>query len=283
MANLLENRVEAYCQAWISSLALLLSRLTPADWQVESLLASHDYVPKARLRVTLQGDLSGGQRLSFGAPELEQLLGMFLGEAVSIADSLDDTQWEATEELVRQWAGLAATSLKPDFGEVAVQVALDAESNPVAAIQRCLCARDDTRSIQVMLELEGGLIAGLETTATVDEPPAQGESDAPQPSPTMPEHPTPDLAELLRQGNLQLLLDVELPVRLRFGSRQATLHEVLDLARGAVLELDREIREPVDLVLNRKVIARGEVVVIDGNYGLRVIEVASPEQRIDSL
>jgi len=88
---------------------------------------------------------------------------------------------------------------------------------------------------------------------------------------------------LLRQGNLELLMDVELAVMLRFGSRRASLREVLDLATGAVLELDREIQEPVDLVLNGRVIARGEVVVVDGNYGLRVIEVASPQVRVNSL
>jgi flagellar motor switch protein FliN/FliY len=70
---------------------------------------------------------------------------------------------------------------------------------------------------------------------------------------------------------------------LRFGCREATLREVLDMATGAVLELDREIQEPVDLVLNGKIIARGEVVVIDGDFGLRVTEVASPQQRVNSF
>ena len=78
-------------------------------------------------------------------------------------------------------------------------------------------------------------------------------------------------------------MDVELAVTLRFGCRQTTLHEVLDLATGAVLELDREIQDPVDLVLNGRVIARGEVVVVDGNYGLRINEVASAQGRVSSL
>ncbi len=91
------------------------------------------------------------------------------------------------------------------------------------------------------------------------------------------------IEELVRQGNLGLLMGVELGVMLQFGCRQATLREVLELATGAVLELDREIEQPVDLLLNGRVVARGEVVVMDGNYGLRVTEVASPQQRVDSL
>jgi flagellar motor switch protein FliN/FliY len=78
-----------------------------------------------------------------------------------------------------------------------------------------------------------------------------------------------------RQGanNLDLLMHVELAVTLRFGQREMLLQDILDLQSGSVIELDREIQEPVDLVLDGRIIARGQVVVVDGNYGLRVSEV----------
>jgi flagellar motor switch protein FliN/FliY len=76
--------------------------------------------------------------------------------------------------------------------------------------------------------------------------------------------------------NLQLVMDVELNVTLRFGQRQLALREVLELTSGSVIELDRHVEEPVELLLEGKVIARGEAVVIDGNYGLRVTEVPQP-------
>jgi flagellar motor switch protein FliN/FliY len=71
-------------------------------------------------------------------------------------------------------------------------------------------------------------------------------------------------------------MDVELHVTLRFGQRQLTLREVMDLTSGSVVELDRQVEEPIELLLNGMVIARGEAVVIDGNYGLRVTEVSQP-------
>ena len=71
-------------------------------------------------------------------------------------------------------------------------------------------------------------------------------------------------------------MDVELNVTLRFGQRQLALREVLELTSGSVIELDRQVEEPVELLLDGKVIARGEAVVIDGNYGLRVTEVPQP-------
>jgi flagellar motor switch protein FliN len=72
------------------------------------------------------------------------------------------------------------------------------------------------------------------------------------------------------------VMDVELNVTLRFGQRQLALREVLELTSGSVIELDRQVEEPVELLLEGKVIARGEAVVIDGNYGLRVTEVPNP-------
>lgn len=73
--------------------------------------------------------------------------------------------------------------------------------------------------------------------------------------------------------NLDLLSGVELPVTLCFGRRRLRLREVLELNAGSVVELDRQVEDPVELLLEGRVIARGEVVVVDGNYGLRVLEV----------
>jgi flagellar motor switch protein FliN/FliY len=77
-------------------------------------------------------------------------------------------------------------------------------------------------------------------------------------------------------ANLKLVMDVELVMSLRFGQRQLPLREVLELNSGSVIELDRRVDEPVELLLDGKVIARGEAVVVDGNYGLRVTEVPQP-------
>lgn len=69
-------------------------------------------------------------------------------------------------------------------------------------------------------------------------------------------------------------MDVQLALTLRFGSRRLLLREVLDLNPGAVVELDRKIEDPVDLLLDGHLVARGEVVVLNGNYGVRVTAVA---------
>ena len=85
------------------------------------------------------------------------------------------------------------------------------------------------------------------------------------------------------EPNFDLLLGVNLNLTLRFGQRVLPLREILDLASGSVVELDREVQEPADLLLGDKVIARGHVVIVDGNYGIRITEVADSRQRIGTL
>jgi flagellar motor switch protein FliN/FliY len=84
-------------------------------------------------------------------------------------------------------------------------------------------------------------------------------------------------------GGVDLLLDVELEASLRFGSREMPLNEVLDLGAGDVVELDRHVSDPVDLLVGDKIVARGEVVLVNGSFGLRVLEVAEPRKCLESI
>lgn len=83
--------------------------------------------------------------------------------------------------------------------------------------------------------------------------------------------------------SVELLLDVELEATLRFGCRELPLGEILDLGPGDVVELDRHVADPVDLIVGDKIVARGEVVLVNGNFGLRVTEVAAPRKRLESI
>lgn len=82
---------------------------------------------------------------------------------------------------------------------------------------------------------------------------------------------------------LGLLMDVPLDVTLRFGARQMVLKEILELMPGGVIELDRNVQDPVELMVAGQVVATGEVVIVDGNYGLRVDRISSPRQRLSGL
>ena len=86
-----------------------------------------------------------------------------------------------------------------------------------------------------------------------------------------------------RSRTFDLLLEVELPVSVSFGRAQLPLRDVLKLNSGSIVELNRTILEPVEIIVNNCVIARGEVVVVEGNYGVRIQEVISREERLRTL
>jgi flagellar motor switch protein FliN/FliY len=79
---------------------------------------------------------------------------------------------------------------------------------------------------------------------------------------------------------LDFLLDVEVPVSLSFGQARLPLRDVLKIAPGSVVELNRQPEEPVDIIINNTVVAQGEVVVVEGNYGVRIQKVLSRQQRL---
>lgn len=82
---------------------------------------------------------------------------------------------------------------------------------------------------------------------------------------------------------LDLLLDIELEATLRFGALELPLREVLELGPGDVLPLDRHVREPVELVVGDRIVAKGEVVLVGGNFALHVTEVAEPRRRLETI
>jgi flagellar motor switch protein FliN len=85
------------------------------------------------------------------------------------------------------------------------------------------------------------------------------------------------------QGNLAVLMDVQLPVSIRFGETEMILEEIVKLGVGSVIELNSGIDQPVDLVVNNRILARGEVVTVDGFYGIRITEITNAGERFKSI
>ncbi len=99
------------------------------------------------------------------------------------------------------------------------------------------------------------------------------------------ENVRPEVAARAMRGSktMDLLLEVELPVGVSFGRVQMKLRDAVKLTTGSIVELNRRVTEPVEVIVNNCVIARGEVVVVEGNYGVRIQEIVSREERLRTL
>jgi flagellar motor switch protein FliN len=294
----------AFVQAWIDSLAQVLGQIrgSPLPW-----VALEDAPPGLKddpgrdnlrpddllkddlwLVCACSGGLRGELSLRIPAASTLRLSQIFMNEpptppaeataevtAVVTADAAPDPaakptdeNREAVVELLRQVAGLVATALQAAWGEV--QLRLDAAPGAPswpASSTHWLHASEDSGAL-VEVHLSAALVAGLRS-----EKAEKSEAAASAPAAPVPPSPVPAMPEDGR-AKLALLMDVELALTLRFGSRRLLLREVLDLNPGAVVELDRKVVEPVDVLLDGRLVARGEVVVQNGNYGVRVTEVA---------
>ncbi|MDY7989929.1 flagellar motor switch phosphatase FliY [Paenibacillus polymyxa] len=85
------------------------------------------------------------------------------------------------------------------------------------------------------------------------------------------------------ENNLNLLMDIPLRVTVELGRTQKQIKDILELSQGSIIELDKLAGEPVDILVNNKLIAKGEVVVIDENFGVRVTDIVSQWDRIQKL
>ena len=95
--------------------------------------------------------------------------------------------------------------------------------------------------------------------------------------------PLPAGTEGAESQNLDLLLDVQIPISVEVGRTEMSLEEVVNLVPGSVVALDKKAEEPVDLRVNGKLVARGEVVLVDDTYGLRITQIVNAQGRIESL
>ena len=85
------------------------------------------------------------------------------------------------------------------------------------------------------------------------------------------------------QGNIGLIMDVFMEMTVELGRTKKKIKDILGMGEGTIIELDKLAGEPVDILVNHKPIAKGEVVVIDENFGVRVTEILSPMERVNEL
>lgn len=118
----------------------------------------------------------------------------------------------------------------------------------------------------------------------MEEPlPEMNESAAPGSASTPGSRRTEQVeAEAQRPASLEMMLNLELPVRISLARTSAPLREVLKLSTGSVLELNRNLDDLSDIVVNGCVIAQGEIVVVEGNYGIRIRRVNSQARDVAS-
>ncbi len=255
----------AWLQTWKTCAEQVLSQISgqPTVFEIsaEPLPAAD---PDLWYTVVAGGTVRGEMTLRLPSDSGTRLAQKFLSETEPAPEPTAEHK-EALEELLRQVAGQAATALAPAAGgEVQLHVAASGAPSWAPAATSCLLTRDEagnpvTIEFQISAALASALLPRAETAAPAAAP-------APRPPPPV--------------ASSQRLNKVSLTAKIRFGSRRMVLRDVLGLSAGVVVELDSHVNSPVDLLLDGRVVAQGEVVVVDGKYGLRVTHVQDSQSPV---
>ena len=248
----------AFAGVFAESLAESLTQAAGLPWQLNVLDApdlSAQLGEPIHFRVSVEGALTGSFFVEIHEAQVKELASKILGVPVP---AFADEHGDALENVISTAMEKLGSSLSAEYGpftsrvERASGLAFGGMLHiPLAAFEA------EQPGISLALYFDGQLLSALAIAPAVQD-------DAPTSAP------------VIDPLNLGLVMDVELNVSLRFGQRQLPLREVLELASGSVIELDRQVDDPVELLLDGKVIARGEAVIVDGNYGLRVTEIPQP-------
>jgi flagellar motor switch protein FliN len=213
----------------------------------------------------------------------------FSGVSGAIWIAAAESDWIAAGGAVTKAAGMTEedpAKLKSEYLEILNQAMAGAAQAMAARLEREVVSQGGEESASGAAEivwaaihvrqgeLAANLAAGLEF-ALLDEflRSAKPEISAAPEIEAAPE----------KASTFDLLFDVELPVSVSFGRAQVALKDVLKLTTGSIVELNRAIGDAVEVIVNNCVIARGEVVVVEGNFGVRIQQVISRQERLRTL
>jgi len=278
--------ITQFCRVWTESFTNVLGPsgvvspvVTATDPAPAKALSSEELGATISVSFKGGGILKGVQVWLAEKPAALQLAQLLMAETLDPAAEFSDTHRDAFAELLRQVAGQAATAWKLIAGgetEIVFQAASDAAFVPAQSIT-VKVSGEKFAELSLRFLVNSALFDALAIAVPTPEAPQDPEAQE------VPPPPTQDALVGAVPLNLELLLDVELEATIRFGEKEMLLRDVLGLMPGAVIELNQLVNEPASLLVAGRLIARGEVVVVDGNFGLRVTEVTSRGQRAELL
>lgn len=265
-----QPQISEFLQIWSSTFSQVLGQITGAAVSCMLQAEAPANVPPAGegdlcALVTSSGGLRGEMSLRLASATALRLAQIFMSEPATPEAQPTADHRDAVIELLRQVSGIVSTTAKARWGEI--QLLVERATAPPSwpsALTFWLQAGEEGPAAMV---LEAGMSAALAAELR-----AEKAGTAKVAANSAPIAPSSDAQQ--SPGTMDLLMDVQLAMTMRFGARRMLLEEVLELSPGVVIELDRRVQEPVDLLLDGRLVARGEVVVIEGNYGLRVTDVS---------
>lgn len=242
--------------------------------------------PLARLDVSVDGDMHGRMRVTIATSIATAIGDMMLGGEGEEKEEMDDEDLDAIKEVISNILSSFSRSLGSQKNMPKLNFTIDKVSyiDPNNEIDfkgfeklfiYNLSIHNSHDNIAFAINSDLVSIIGEEGQASFQKVVEEHvQETAKKPAVSM----SPE--EL---SNIELIKDVKLPIRVRIGSKKMLLKDVLSMDIGSVIELDQLANDPLEILVGDKVIAMGEVVIVDGNFGVQIGEIGTKRERLEKL
>lgn len=236
-------------------------------------------LPVILATIAVSGDVEGTMKVAL-APSLATGIGsLMMGEEEAIVKKdIDEDDLDATKEIISNIFGSFSTALgaQKDFPKLSFKVEniefLDDDLSVDFKDMKSAFVHSMTIS-SITDQIIFAIDENLNKEINKEEEPVKGGIRQ-------------VLSEELNSEemrNIALIMDVQLPVRVRIGSKKMLLKDVLSMDIGSVIELNQLANDPLEILVGDKVIAMGEVVIVDGNFGVQITEIGTKRERLEQL
>ena len=252
-------------------------------------IVSNIIPPIIVLDIDIRGDVESKMKVALPPNLSTTISDMMLGEEPSGREDVNDDDLDATKETISNIFGAVSNTLsaqkdlphlsfnisniefKPDGDEISLE--------KFVLMYVYKVELDQTKS-QIMFIFDENLQKALDKEAENTEETSVSSSKGSVTKDCNDEDVNLSEDEL---KNIALILDVKLPVRVRIGKKKMLLKDVLNMDIGSVIELNQLANDPLDILVDNHVIAQGEVVIVDGNFGVQITSIGTKRERLNTL
>ena len=246
--------------------------------------------PIVLLKLTISGDIDAKAMVALTPNLATTLSDMMMGEEESSREEVTEDDLDAAKEIVSNIFGAIGNALSAQKELAVLSFAVDSvESVPegeevsLEDFSKMFVYNFSMGSLKSLLmfivdEDLNNSINGVNTASADDT--SFASVGSPASAESFEEHVSLNDEEL---GNISLIMDVKLPVKVRIGKKKMLLKDVLNMDIGSVIELNQLANDPLEILVDDHVIAEGEVVIVDGNFGVQITTIGTKRERLAQL
>ncbi|MBD3797299.1 MAG: flagellar motor switch protein FliY [Campylobacterales bacterium] len=247
--------------------------------------------PIVLVKLKVAGDLSASAMVALPPNLAASLSDMMMGEEASEREDVSDDDIDATKEIVSNIFGAIANTLSAQkelpvlsFSVESIEMIGESEEVSLEQYSKMFVYKfklDNLNSLLMFIideTLNDRLYGNVQTKVENYDMPIHTQSTTSSPV-------SGSKVKLSEEemNNISLILDVKLPVKVRIGKKRMLLKDVLNMDIGSVIELNQLANDPLEILVDNHVIAEGEVVIVDGNFGVQVTSIGTKKERLNKL